>query len=101
MGAMARYRRDIGIIDANGKRHKIDAFAKVPLHRLDWLKTLTWLFGGLGFGFLFRPAPRISLIGRAVDVVKGDDIMGGHYVPMLGLNEAGNFVCTSWARASR
>jgi hypothetical protein len=99
MGAMARYRKNTGILDAHGQRHKVDGYAKVPLHRLDWIKTLAWLFGGVGFGFLFPTSAKGQFDrGEPWAVVQGDDIEGGHYVPLLGLNEAGNFVCTSWGQ---
>lgn len=101
MGEMARYRRHTGIIDAHGARHKVDAYARVPLHRLDWLKVTTWLFGGIGFGFLFpEHAMEQFDAGEPWTVVKGDDVEGGHYVPMLGFDGT-YFLTTSWGRLQK
>lgn len=101
MAEAASYRRKYGIRDANGKRHKVDAFAKLPVGDVPTLKAAIYYLGGAGIGFLFPSYAMDQFDARkpwAVKNTKRTIIDGGHYVPALGWNAKGNIVCVSWGR---
>jgi hypothetical protein len=99
MGDAARYRRRTGIVDARGNRQTIDAYARLPLRRLDWLKTMMWLMGGVGLGFEF-PGYAMEQFerGHPWKVQPKGEIDGGHYVCALGWTEGGDIVTVTWGK---
>ncbi len=99
MAEAARYRRRTGILDAHGKRQTIDAYARLPLRRLDWLKTMMYLMGGVGLGFEF-PSSAMGQFeqGQAWNVKAGDEIEGGHYVCALGWTKSGYIAVVTWGK---
>jgi hypothetical protein len=84
MQAAASYRRTTGLIDANGVRHKVDAYVAPAVGDVNELMAATYLFGAVGFGFQF-PASAMTQFnaGQPWSVVPGSPIEGGHYVPCL------------------
>jgi hypothetical protein len=53
MGLASSYRRKTGIRDTEGRYHRIDAYARLPVGRADVLKAAMYALGGAGIGFLF------------------------------------------------
>jgi hypothetical protein len=97
--AAASYRRKTGLIDASGVRHKIDVYADLKNRDLDQLALAVFLFGVAGIG--------VNLPQKAMDqfnrfdvwkVALPDRILGGHYIPCVGRNSAGNYLFVTWGR---
>lgn len=95
----AAYRRKTGIIDAAGNRHTIDAYVALPLRDPNVVAQAAWLFGAVGIG-LQLPSSATEQFDNQVpwDVVEGVSVEGGHYVPVVGRNSAGNFLVVTWGR---
>jgi hypothetical protein len=53
MEEAAKYRRKTGLIDADGKAHKIGAYVALEPGNLDQLWLASWLFDGVGIGVEF------------------------------------------------
>lgn len=106
LGAAAAYRHETGILDTAGRRHRVEAYARVPLHNFDHLKAAMWVLGGIGIGFKFPKYAMDQFKKRKPWSVRWsirgmlgmDDIAGGHYVPGVGIAENGNIICISWGQ---
>ncbi len=94
----AAYRQKTGIRDAEGNRHKIDAYAAMTPGDLDELAQAVYLFGAVGVGFQLPASAQAQFTAGHV----WDDLSGaghdGHYVPCVGRNSAGNFLFVTWGR---
>lgn len=99
MQTAAAYRQKTGVVDSTGKRHKIDAYAALRVGDTAQLATAVWLFNAVGVG-VECPASMEDQFsaGQVWDVVPGDKIDGGHYIPCVGRNSEGNFVFVSWGK---
>lgn len=100
MQEAASYRRKTGVLDATGKRHKIDAYMALEIGNADQLFLASWIFGAAGVGFQV-PASAEGQFQRREPwhVVPRDRIVGGHYVPAVGRSESGNVVVITWGAA--
>lgn len=99
MQAAAAYRQNTGVIDAAGVRHKIDAYSALKVGDLDELALATWLFGAVSIGVNCPESMQDQFTSNQVwDVVKSDKLVGGHCIPCVGRNTAGNFVFVTWGR---
>jgi hypothetical protein len=97
--AAAAYRQKMGVIDANGVRHKIDAYADIAVGNLDQLATAIYIFGAAGVGVALPSSAEDQFNqSRPWSIVSGDTNVGGHYVPFVGRNSAGNFIGVTWGR---
>lgn len=93
-----RYRAGTGIRDGAGDRHKIGAFAQLPLGHPDHIKYAIAHLSAVGIGIQFpRSAMDQFNAGRAWTVVAGAPIEGGHYVPLVGYDYRHVF-CVTWGR---
>lgn len=92
----ADYRRNIGVVDALGNRHKIAAYLALEPGNIQHLYQATYLFGVAGIG-LQLPSSAIeqNKRGEIWRVVAGATIAGGHYVPLVGRQADGLHV-VSW-----
>jgi hypothetical protein len=99
MQEAAAYRLKTGVVDATGTRHKIDAYVALKPGNLDQLALAAFLFGAAGVGIQF-PSSAYDQFDNAEPwtPVSGSSIEGGHYVPIVGRNRAGNFLCVTWGR---
>jgi hypothetical protein len=96
----AKYRQDVGLLDAQGKRHKIGAYLALTPGDYKQLLIAAWLFEAVGLGVnLPRSAMSQFDKGREWTVVKGSPDEGGHYIPLIGHHT--NLVVVSWGRAIR
>ena len=93
MQTTARWWRDVGITDADGHVHKIDAF--VAIESVDDLLMATYLCGSGGCG-LALPASAENQFeaGQVWDDLKSEPT-GGHYVPCVGFM-GGHLVVVTW-----
>jgi hypothetical protein len=93
------YRRTTGLIDASGKRHKIDAFVSIPAGDWDTMVRCVWTFGVVGIGFNFPHSAWAQFDnGQPWDVVAGSSIEGGHYVPIVGYPSTTSVSCITWGK---
>lgn len=92
------YRKNTGVIDANGKRHKIGAFVRID--SIDELKRSIYLFGVAAIGFIFPESAWDQFDrGQPWDLVDGAPEDGGHYVPLIGYDSRTDlFTCVTWGR---
>jgi hypothetical protein len=100
MQEAASYRRKTGIVDAVGNRHKIDSYIAIAPADADELALATYLFGAVGVGLEFpRSAMNQFNAGQPWDVTPSpSQADGGHYIPCVGRNSAGNFLVVTWGR---
>lgn len=100
MQMAASYRRNTGIIDAAGNRHKIDAYVALNVGVVSDAVLAAYLFGAAGVGILFPDTAFDQFhAGQPWDVVPGaPKPVAGHYVSMVGRNSAGNLLVVTWGR---
>ena len=94
----ASYRRKTGLLDANGKRHRVGAYlALTPGNWAQHLQAL-YLFGAVGIGIRFpRSAMDQFNAGKYWSLNKTSPIEGGHYVPLVAKRGA-HLVCVTWGK---
>lgn len=94
-----QYRRKTGIMDANGKRHKIGAFVSIDPKDVDELVQAVYVFTAVCIGFEFPDFAWDQFDNHEVwDVIDGDSQMvGGHDVPVVGRAYEGNIGVVTWA----
>ena len=95
------YRRTTGVIDAAGKRHKIDLAVRLP-KPYSWSLFINalWCFKVVAVGFMV-PGSAMDQFDQGLpwDYVGDDNIEGGHYVPAAGsTNSAGEVTVLTWGR---
>jgi len=99
MTEAASYRRKTGIVDSDGARHVIDAYAALRPGHADDLALSTYLMGASGVGLLMPSTAEKQFDDRKPwSVVKGASVEGGHYVPCVGRNSNGDFLIVTWGR---
>lgn len=94
------YRIKTGIVDSTGKRHKIVAFVSLEPGNLEHLRHALFIFEAVGIGFQVpRSAEEQFSRNQVWQVVPGEsEIVGGHYVPLVGVPALGNLACVTWAQ---
>jgi len=92
-----KYRRHTGLLDANGKRHKIGCYVWLEPGNVQHLMVAMYLFGAVGVGVQL-PASALDQFdkGQPWAVVGGSSNVGGHYVPLVA--NRNNPVCVTWAK---
>ena len=97
MAAVAEYRRTVGILDAAGVRHKVDAYVALPPGDPDTLALAIYLTGAVGVG-LQIPDNADNLFGAHLPwaITPGTNIEGGHYVPAMLRNSKGLIGVVTW-----
>lgn len=98
MQVAASYRRKTGLVDANGKRHKIAAYLAITPGDLQEHLLAMYLFGAVGIGINF-PASAMTQFnaGKPWTVVKGSKIEGGHYISGVA-RRSGRIVIVTWGK---
>jgi hypothetical protein len=91
------YRRNIGVIDSKGIRHKIGAYVALEPGNTEHLLQALYLFGAVGIGIEF-PESAIDQFNanKKWTVVHGASIDGGHYIPLVASRE--NLECVTWGK---
>jgi hypothetical protein len=96
------YRRKTGIIDAKKTRHKIGAYLALDVDQIkrgDFTEVAeaVYLFGQVGLGIEFPQSAMDEFnAGQMWRDVKGSQIEGGHYVPVVAKRH--HIEIVSWAR---
>ncbi len=91
------YRRQMGLVDASGNRHRIGAYVALELGNMDQLLEALYLFGVVGIGFRFPDSAMDQFAaGKPWSVVPGPPPTDGHYVPLVAYRT--NLQCVSWGR---
>ena len=99
MQEAASYRRKVGIIDKDGVRHKIDAYLGINPKNVSRLAIASYLFGAVGVGIQVPDSCEDQFdAGKPWTVVPDSQIVGGHYVPLVGRNRNGHFLVVTWGR---
>lgn len=81
----AQYRQQTGILDADGKPHKIGTYLALRPGDLRQLAAAVWIFGAVGVGFqLPDTAQQQFQDGQPWTAAREANIEGGHYVPIVG-----------------
>jgi hypothetical protein len=96
------YRRTTGVLDAAGKRHKIDLAVRLPLSPNPWQTFVdaVWCFKAVAIGFSV-PASAMAQFneGKPWSYVGDWNIEGGHYVCGLGSADSASQVSVvTWGR---
>jgi len=94
----ASYRRKTGIADGNGVRHKIDAYLALHPGNIDEIALATFMFGITGIGLQLPTSAMDEFDNAEPWSRRGLTVEGGHYVPCVGRNSAGNFLVVTWGR---
>lgn len=101
MQVAASYRRNTGVLDANGNRHQVAAYVAVAPGNVAELKQAVYLFGAIGIGIQFPDSAMTQFnSGKPWTVVRGAQIEGGHYVPAVGYDARYVYVVT-WGRVQK
>lgn len=99
MQLAAKYRQDTGILDANGKRHKVGAY--LALHNDKEIRQAVYLFSAVGIGIRFpNYAMQQFNAGKDWVVEMGGTIEGGHYIPGITYDRQFVYVVT-WGKIIR
>jgi len=95
------YRRNTGLVDSNGNRHKIEAYVQIDPGDFNLMLQCVWTFGVVGIGFEFPDSAMTQFNqGKTWSVVNGATIEGGHYVPIVGSTDptTGLATCITWGK---
>jgi hypothetical protein len=100
MQVAASYRLKTGLLDADGKRHKIGAYVGLDPGNLTELWYASYLFDGVGIGVEF-PAQWMDAFnrGKTWGAVARPKLEGGHYITDPA-KRAGNAVIVTWGRTT-
>lgn len=95
-----RYRQKTGLKDADGKYHKIGPYVSVEAGNLEELYQALYLFECVGIGFeVPSSALRQFSRGEVWSVSVGSpEIVGGHYVPLMGHAGPGEIAFITWSK---
>lgn len=93
------YRRATGVVDANTARHKIGAY--VSLEPGNWAQVMEalYIFDVVAIGFLFPDyADAEFMQGRGWTYRGPGNIIGGHYVPIVGRPHIDTVDVITWSK---
>ena len=93
--AAMQYRRNTGVVDATGRRHKIGAYIWLEPGNVQHLLAAVYLFGAVGVGFMFPDSAMDQFqSGKPWAVVPGPSPNEGHYVPVIANRK--NLIAVTW-----
>jgi hypothetical protein len=97
MQAGYAYWKKVGIIDAQGKRRKIDCYLGLELGNWQQFRQAMFLFGSVGIGIRFPKFAWDQFNAKVPwDWIPTNKWDGGHYIPGVGENSAGLCLFPSW-----
>lgn len=95
----AKYRQDVGVVDATGARHKIKAYIALQAGNVAQVAQAAFLLGAVGIGLDLPDSAETQFDeGAPWSIVPGAKSVGGHYVPLVGRTGDGNFIVISWGK---
>jgi hypothetical protein len=94
------YRRNTGLVDADGRRHKILAYVSIDPSDFGLMIRCAATFGFVGIGFEVPESIWAEFdAGRPWTVHSGSPIEGGHYIPIVGsMDPATRATAITWGR---
>lgn len=96
MQVAAGFRKKHGVVDASGKRHKVEAY--LALAGGDDIRAAVHLFGACGVGIKFPDSAMKQFnAGKPWTITPHAKIEGGHYIPALNYDKKYLYVVT-WGR---
>ncbi|PIJ36726.1 hypothetical protein BMW24_003405 [Mycobacterium heckeshornense] len=98
VGELYDYRRSAGIVDADGKRHKIVAYAGLTPGDWDEMLIALSLFEVVGIGIQVPDYAEAQFeAGQAWHLIPGrHSIEGGHYIPVWGASDRNTAQLPTW-----
>lgn len=96
MKAGASYFRQTGILDADGARHRVEAYLDVKINDPDELFQATFDFGGVALGLKLPYSAIKQFADGKPWTVADDKIAGGHAVALVGRNRWGHAIIATW-----
>jgi hypothetical protein len=96
MAKAAAWWQKSGLVDASGNTHTIDAY--VAVHNVDEVLYAAFLFRACGIGLLLPDSADAQFDAGEPWSDLTSPATGGHCVPILGRNSAGNYVLVTWGR---
>lgn len=90
----AAWRKQVGLLDAHGARHKVDAY--VAIDQIEDLDLACYLFGVCGCGFQLPDSAEDEFSAHKPWTDTSGDPDGGHYVPLVGKNSNGERYFITW-----
>lgn len=92
-----KYRQKTGLIDTHGNRHRISAYAAIEPGNWGHVLAAVYLFGVVGIGIQFPESAMEQFDqGKTWTPVKGAEIEGGHYIPLVA--RRGNTKLVTWGQ---
>lgn len=94
----AKYRRRTGLVDANGRTYRIKSYALID--SIEELAYTCYLFDVAAVG-LYLPSNAEDQFDASEpwdDLTHPADPNRGHYVPVIGRNSHGLWICVTWRR---
>lgn len=102
MSQVMDYRRTVGIIDESSTRHKIDLGVRLELGNWDEFVAAVYTFGVVAMGFMVPESAQQQFPNQIWDNVGDQNIVGGHYVPVVGsMNKDTEASCITWGVRQR
>ena len=98
MTAAAAYQQKIGVLDINGDRHKTNIYTALNVSNLDELARAVYLFGAVDIGVQLPETAQDQYNEAVPWDVTSSSTEGGHCIPIVGRNSAGNWLCVTWGR---
>ena len=99
----AQIRMDKGILDSNGKAHRVGAALQLQPGNWEQLLYACYYFDGVGLGILVTAAMQQAFQNNEpwdVDCFNPNDVEGGHYVPAVA-RVGGDIVVITWGQPQR
>jgi hypothetical protein len=100
MAEAAAYRQKTGIVDATGLRHKVGPYVALAAGNMKQVTLASYLFSVAAIGVRVpKSAVKQFESAQPWTLVKANsEIVGGHYVPLVGRNSHGNYIVVTWGR---
>lgn len=96
------WRQNKGLIDADGGVHKIGIYVSLEPGNFNELRQALYLCDAVGMGINFpETAMNQYLAGHVWTPVKGSQVDGGHYIPVVEHSEIDRWTCITWAKAQQ
>jgi len=94
-----QWRKEKGLRDANGGVHKVGVYVALEVGNLQHVVEAAYLFECVGMG-LEVPESAEQQFGEGAPwaVVPGAEIVGGHYVPIVGRPQADYLAVVTWGK---
>jgi hypothetical protein len=97
----ASYRRKVGVLDANGNRHKVGAYLEIKAGDVQEHLLALWLFGAVGVGLNMQESAMQQFNdGLYWSYDSKSPYVGGHYVPIVARRGI-HFECVTWGRLQK